>query len=131
MEIIRVPAPPKEAFNKHRPISDLIKAQVKHFKHLEHNLSWGERLQIPQHRITTEGEAAAYIAAMTRFLRERPGRTTAAAKPVAPHKPVKLMRREPAPAAQTEELSIAASGEELQAASSKSRSKAGKSKRKK
>ena len=69
MEVIHVPAPPKEAFQKLRPISDLIKAQVKHFKHVEAKLSDEQREGIPQHRITTENDAALYIAAMTRFLR--------------------------------------------------------------
>lgn len=69
MEVIHVPAVPKESFNKHRNMSDLIKAQVKHFKHLEEKLTAEERQQIPQHRITTENDAAQYIAAMTRLLR--------------------------------------------------------------
>lgn len=69
MDVIRVPAPPKEAFHKQRPMSDLIKAQVNHFKHLEAKLSPGEREGIPQGRITTENDAAVYIAAMTRLLR--------------------------------------------------------------
>jgi hypothetical protein len=50
-------------------MSDLIKAQVKHFKHLEEKLSQHERQAIPQHRIATENDAALYIAAMTRLLR--------------------------------------------------------------
>ena len=70
MEVIHVPPPSREAFNKSRPMSDLIKWQVKHFKHLEDKLSPQERLSIPQHRITTENDAAQYIAAMTRFLRQ-------------------------------------------------------------
>lgn len=68
MDVIEVPAVPKEAFNKHRRISDLIKAQVAHLKHLEHNLRPGEAAQIPQHAIVTENDAAIYIAAMTRLL---------------------------------------------------------------
>src|SRR5438876_279386 len=43
MEVVHVPPPPKEAFHKGRPISDLIKAQVDHFKHLEEKLSAEER----------------------------------------------------------------------------------------
>ena len=35
MGVIHVPPPSREAFNKFRPMSDLIKSQVKHFKHLE------------------------------------------------------------------------------------------------
>ena len=69
MEVIYVPPPAKEAFHKGRPMSDLIKAQVAHFKHVEAKLSAEEQKSIPQHRITTENEAAIYIAAMTRLLR--------------------------------------------------------------
>ena len=35
MEPIHVPGPPKEAFNKNRRVSDLIRAQVNHLKHIE------------------------------------------------------------------------------------------------
>jgi hypothetical protein len=70
MEVIHVPPPSREAFDKSRPMSDLIKSQVKHFKHLEEKLSPEQRMSIPQHRITTENDAAQYIAAMTRFLRQ-------------------------------------------------------------
>src|SRR3954447_2428804 len=69
MEIVHVPPPSKEAFHKGRPMSDLIKAQVRHFKHVEEKLSPEQRDSIPQHRITTENEAAVYITAMTRLLR--------------------------------------------------------------
>jgi hypothetical protein len=72
MEEIVVPAPPKTAFNKHRRISDLIKKQVEHFKHIEYKLSPEQRATIPQHAIATEDEAARYIAAMTRLLRNQP-----------------------------------------------------------
>ena len=34
MEIL-VPRPPKESFNKQRPVSDLIRKQVEHFRHVE------------------------------------------------------------------------------------------------
>ena len=43
MDPISVPAPPKSAFNKQRLMSDLIKWQVRHFKHLEQKLP-------PEHR---------------------------------------------------------------------------------
>lgn len=68
MDVIEVPAVPREAFNKHRCISDLIKAQVKHLKHLEAKLPAQERASVPQHAIVTENDAAIYIAAMTRVL---------------------------------------------------------------
>lgn len=68
MATIRVPGPPAEAFRKHRPISDLVKSQIKHFQHLEHKL----RLDLPSkfspHDLTTEGAAARYIAEVTTAL---------------------------------------------------------------
>jgi hypothetical protein len=68
MNVINVPAPPKEAFNKHRRISDLIKAQVKHLKHVEEKMPADVKAALPQHAIVTENDAAMYIAAMTRVL---------------------------------------------------------------
>lgn len=72
MEPIHVLAPPKEAFNKNRRISDLIRAQINHLKHIEYKLPEGLRQAIPQHPIVTENDAALYIAAMTRLLRAQP-----------------------------------------------------------
>ena len=72
MEPIRVPAPPKSAFNKHRRVSDLIRKQVNHFKHLEHKLPDDVRSRIPQHHVVTEDDAARYIAPMTALLLSQP-----------------------------------------------------------
>jgi hypothetical protein len=71
MEPIRVPAPPKEAFNKHRRVSDLIRKQVNHFKHLEQKLPETVRTEIPQHPVVTEDDAARYVATMTHLLLAR------------------------------------------------------------
>src|ERR1035437_4978896 len=71
MDTILVPGPPKEAFNKQRCMSDLIKAQIKHFKHLEEKLSPELRRTLPQHPIVTEDDAARYIAPMTKLLLSR------------------------------------------------------------
>jgi len=68
MELILVPGPPPSAFNKHRRVSDLIKKQVEHFKHLEEKLSAEERAKLPNHAVVTEDDAARYIAAFTRHL---------------------------------------------------------------
>lgn len=106
MEPIRVPGPPAEAFNKNRPVSDLIRAQVNHFKHLEYKLSARQRQGIPQHEISTEGDAAQYIAAMTAFLLAAP----APLPQVAPG-PQLVAPRRPAPAEPAEGLAIAASAE--------------------
>jgi len=103
MEVIRVPGPSKEAFHKGRPMSDLIKAQVKHFKHVEEKLSPEQREKIPQHRITTENEAAIYITAMTRLLRA--GVSEKPAKP----KLVPIPAKKSAPRTPAKGLAIAAS----------------------
>ena len=71
MEPILVPAPAKEAFKKLRPISDLIKAQVSHFKHLEEKLPQAVRRTLPQRAIVTEDDAARYIASITAYLRSQ------------------------------------------------------------
>jgi hypothetical protein len=69
MEPIRVPSPPSQAFNRNRPVSDLIRAQTNHLKHVEEKLSLSLRQHIPQHAIVTEADAASYIGAMTRLFR--------------------------------------------------------------
>jgi len=84
MEAIHVPPPPARAFNKNRPISDLIRAQINHLKHLEEKMTADVRQQIPQHAIVSEDDAAQYIAAMTRLLRSQSPAGAAAAQPVAP-----------------------------------------------
>jgi hypothetical protein len=82
MEPIRVPRPPKEAFNQHRPVSDLIAKQVEHFRHVEAKLSDAQRASLPQGHIRTEHEAAQYIRAVTQLLLSKP--TPAAQPQVAP-----------------------------------------------
>jgi hypothetical protein len=102
MEIIHVPPPSKGAFHKGRPMSDLIKAQVGHFKHVEEKLSPEQRQSIPQRRITTENEAALYITAMTRLLRSGVGESV---KP----KTIPITSKKPAAGRVTKGLAIAAS----------------------
>ena len=92
MEPILVPGPPKEAFNKHRHVSDLVRKQVEHFKHVEQKLPEEVRATLPQHQIDTEDEAARYISAMTSYLLSRPrpkqaAKKTVAIKPPAPIRP--------------------------------------------
>jgi hypothetical protein len=86
MEPINVPSVPKEAFNKDRPISDLVRKQVEHFKHVEEKLPADIRAKIPQYSVVTEDEAARYIGAMTSYLLSRP-RPKQVAKKVVPIKP--------------------------------------------
>ena len=105
MELIHVPAVPKEAFNKHRRLSDLIKAQIGHLKHVEDKLPEAVRATLPDHQIVTENDAARYIAAMTSVLR------LGSAIAAAPAKRVSEMKSSTA-ARPRERLALAAAGEE-------------------
>jgi hypothetical protein len=102
MEIINVPGPPRNAFNKNRRVSDLIRAQVAHLKHLEHNLHPEKKPDLPQHAIVTEQDAAIYIASMTRLLRG------VNAVPI----PLKQARPSRAPVAEQQAIALAAAAEE-------------------
>lgn len=68
MATIRVPGPSPQAFRKNRPISDLIKSQIKHFQHLEHKLQLTLPTKFSPQDLTTESAAAQYIAEMTAAL---------------------------------------------------------------
>lgn len=111
MDTIRVPAPPKQAFNMRRPMSDLIKSQIKHLKHVEYRLPQDLRDTLPKHSIVTENDAAIYIAAMTGLLLNRP------AAPKLIKMPAKKVRT-PVSAPLTRTLSLAASAERKTASKS-------------
>lgn len=81
MATIRVPAPPPEAFRKNRPISDLVKSQIKHFQHLEHKLQLTLPRQFSAHELTTEAAASEYIAEVTAALCNRGSEAAPAAAP--------------------------------------------------
>jgi hypothetical protein len=72
MEPVLIHSVPRQAFNKHRPISDLVRKQVEHFKHVEEKLPLEVREKLPQHEIVTEDDAALYISAITKYLLSRP-----------------------------------------------------------
>jgi hypothetical protein len=113
MEPIHVPGPPKQAFNKHRRISDLIRAQIAHLKHLEQKLPAQLRQQIPQHEITTEDDAARYIAPITNLLRAQVATSSA--------QPIRSAKR-PTPLRVEHGLALAAAAElETETAVSKGR----------
>ena len=76
MEPVLIHSVPREAFNKHRPISDLVAKQVEHFKHIEEKLPPDVREKLPQHEIVTENDAARYISAITNYLLSRPAAKT-------------------------------------------------------
>jgi hypothetical protein len=66
---ISVPKPPASAFNKDRPIGCLLQAQLRHIHHAESARLPKEKRdgRLPED-IRTEGEAASYIAAVTKIL---------------------------------------------------------------
>jgi len=80
---IRVPMPPASAFNKDRPAGCLLQAQLRHFHHAESaRLPKEKRDGRRPEEIRTEGEAAAYIAKITKLLhpqrRKKPRRPASA-----------------------------------------------------
>ena len=79
MATIIVPAPPKSAFNKYRPVSDLLHGQLKHFHHIELTLPPALRSNVSPRDYATEEGAARYIAHLTNALQ-----TMGQAAPAAP-----------------------------------------------
>jgi hypothetical protein len=98
MEPILIHSVPREAFNKHRPISDLVRKQIEHFKHVEEKLPQDVRAKLPQHEIVTEDDAARYISSMTGHLLSGP-RPKQAAKKIVAIKPPSPPRRPSPPLA--------------------------------
>lgn len=73
MTIIRVPKPPKSALNKDRPISSLLKTQIRHLQEAEFRLPARAQTDIYINAIKTEGEAADYIRQVTANLHAEHG----------------------------------------------------------
>jgi len=65
MAVIKVPQPPKSAFNKNRPVSALLKHQILHLHEAEKRFPPAQHSGIYINAIKTEGEAAAYIQKVT------------------------------------------------------------------
>jgi hypothetical protein len=65
MTVIHVPRPSKNAMNPDRPVNALLLAQIQHLQDAERRLPLRYRSEIYTHAIKTEGEAAAYIKAVT------------------------------------------------------------------
>ena len=61
--VIRIPKPPRDAFNQHRPVSELVWTQVEH-------LAAVVKKDIDDQRraISTEAQASAFIKKMTAIL---------------------------------------------------------------
>jgi|GEM_PF-1479788 hypothetical protein len=67
------PRPPKNAFNKRRHMSDLIRNQVLHFREVEMTWPEAEQTGINAAAIKSEHQASAYIARITARLHEMGG----------------------------------------------------------
>jgi hypothetical protein len=67
LKIVRIPRTPSTAFDKHRPISDLVRNQVRH-AHQELHEWWESLGRIEPDEILTEQQAADYLRAVTRVL---------------------------------------------------------------
>lgn len=70
-EVLRidVPHPPASAMNPNRPVTELIKAQLRHIRHAESGrLPKHKRSDIKLEDIRTEAQAAAYIRSVTKLL---------------------------------------------------------------
>lgn len=68
---IKVPRPAAGSFHKHRPLSDLLKRQVEHFREAERYLPPNEQTGVDISEIRLEHEAAAYIGKVTAALHAR------------------------------------------------------------
>jgi hypothetical protein len=65
MTVIKVPEPPKSAFNKNRPVSALLKNQILHLHEAELRFPARDQTNIYINHIKTEGQAAQYIRQVT------------------------------------------------------------------
>src|SRR5215471_2887537 len=71
MVTIKVPKPAKGSFNKNRPVSDLLRSQLRHLHEVEKNLAHHHRTGRNVEEIKTEGEASEYIKTVTAKLHLR------------------------------------------------------------
>jgi len=70
MAVIKVPRPPKSAFNKNRPLSTLLGWQIYHAQEAELALPVQHSTDVYVNAIKTEGEAADYIRKITEKVHE-------------------------------------------------------------
>jgi hypothetical protein len=86
MVVIKVPKTPKRAFNKDRPASDLLRAQVTHLEAVAAGpsaVARGMEADRGRRKPMSEGQAAEYIATFTRQV-QTPTRNQAAARATEP-----------------------------------------------
>jgi hypothetical protein len=93
MALIKVPKPPKDAYDPDRPVGSLLKSQVEHMREAESKLPLRYRNEIQTYvkAVRTEREAARYIQAVTRAIHlahEDAERDRRAPRPTRADKPV-------------------------------------------
>ena len=66
--VVKVPKPQANAYNPDRPISDLVRNQIKHLSLAERHLAKRHRAGVDIYSIKTERQASAYIEHLTRKL---------------------------------------------------------------
>jgi len=93
MVLIRVPRPPKSAYDPDRPVGSLLKSQVEHMREAESKLPLRYRHEIETYvkAVRTEGEAARYIQAVHKAIQqahEEADRERRGLKPAPTPKPV-------------------------------------------
>jgi hypothetical protein len=80
LKIIRIPTTPASAYDRQRPASDLLRAQVRHAR--DELRRWVEAHgEIDPERFLTEQEGAAYVERVTRLLHPEGAHPTAATLP--------------------------------------------------
>lgn len=70
MTLIRVPKPPKSAYDPGRPASSLLKSQAEHLREAESKLPLRYRSEVYVKAIKTEEDAARYIRDVTQAIHE-------------------------------------------------------------
>src|ERR1700730_1443945 len=83
MATIFVPGPAATSFQKDRPLSDLLKQQLRHFQHVASRLPPAVRATIPSFAIKTPQGSAEYVGYMTALLRDMPRKPMLVATPAA------------------------------------------------
>jgi hypothetical protein len=70
MTVIKVPRPPKSAFNPNRPVNTLLKTQIDFLHKAERRLPTRYHSEIYVNAIKTEGEASTYIREVTEAIHQ-------------------------------------------------------------
>lgn len=68
--VVQVPKPHTSAYNPDRPISDLVRNQIRHLSVAERSLDERHQSRLNVHDIKTEREASEYIHHLTKKLHE-------------------------------------------------------------